>query len=171
MQNTEKNFVTHNLLDLSPHEHCIEWCQPSSAQLFKKKDWMCLINPFDIIILIPRRTLGMCCFHIAQLMTHTAVQTLPFTLQLCYKRLGIQQRVTKNQKVYISIHNRLPNTNIMNHSWASNWPCRILKKNFMTHNLLDSSLHEHCTEWCLPLSVQLYMNCSYVTSLLAYCRG
>ena len=99
-----------------------------SPQLFTKKDWVCSIKPLDIIILIPRETLGMYCFHIVQLMTHTAVQTLSFTLQLCYKPLGIPQRVTKNQKVYISIHNRLRNTNIMNHSWASNSPCRILKK-------------------------------------------
>ena len=60
-----------------------------SPQLFTKKDWMCSIKPFDIIILTPRATLGMCCFHIAQLMTHTAIHTLLFTLQLCYKPLGI----------------------------------------------------------------------------------
>ena len=29
----------------------------------------------------PRETLGLCCVHIAQLMTHAAVYTLPFTLQ------------------------------------------------------------------------------------------
>ena len=52
----------------------------------------------------PRGTLGLCCVHIAQLMTHPAVYTLPFTLQLCYKPLGILQRVTKCQKVHISIH-------------------------------------------------------------------
>ena len=50
----------------------------------------------------PRRTLGLCCVHIAQLMTHPAVYTLPFTLKLCYKPLGILQRVTKSQKVHIS---------------------------------------------------------------------
>ena len=50
----------------------------------------------------PRGTLGLCCVHIAQLMTHPAVYTLPFTLQLCYKPLGILQRVTKSQKVHIS---------------------------------------------------------------------
>ena len=52
----------------------------------------------------PRGTLGLCCVHIAQLMTHPAVYTLPFTLQLCYKPLGILQRVAKSQKVHISIH-------------------------------------------------------------------
>ena len=30
------------------------------------------------------------------LMTHSAIYTLPFTLQLCYKPLGIPQRVTKS---------------------------------------------------------------------------
>ena len=52
----------------------------------------------------PRGTLGLCCVHIAQLMTHPAIYTLPFTLQLCYKRL---QMVTKSQKVHISSHDGL----------------------------------------------------------------
>ena len=55
----------------------------------------------------PRGNLGLCCVQIAQLMTHPAIYTLPFSLQLCYKPLGILQRVTKNQKVHISIHDRL----------------------------------------------------------------
>ena len=55
----------------------------------------------------PRGTLGLCCAHIAQLMTQPAVYTLLFTLQLCYKPLGILQRVTKSQKVHISSHNEL----------------------------------------------------------------
>ena len=50
----------------------------------------------------PRGTLGLCCVHIALLVTHPAVDTLPFTLQLCYKPLGILQRITKSQKVHIS---------------------------------------------------------------------
>ena len=49
------------------------------------------------------------CVHIAQLMTHPAIYTLTLTLQLCYKPLGILQRVTKSQKVHISIHDRLQN--------------------------------------------------------------
>ena len=52
----------------------------------------------------PRGTLGLCCVHIAQLMTHPIAYTLPFTMQLCYKPLGILQRVIKSQKVHISIH-------------------------------------------------------------------
>ena len=55
----------------------------------------------------PRETLGLCCVYIAQLMTHSAIYTLRFTLQLCYKPLGILQRVTKSQKVHISSHDRL----------------------------------------------------------------
>ena len=34
--------------------------------------------------------------HIVQLMTHPAIYTQPFTLQLRYKPLGILQRVTKS---------------------------------------------------------------------------
>ena len=50
----------------------------------------------------PIGTPELCCAHIVQLMTHSAIYTLPFTLTLCYKPLGILQRVTKSQKVYIS---------------------------------------------------------------------
>ena len=64
-------------------------------------------QPFDIITMTPRGTLGLCCAHIAQLMIHQAIYTLPFTLQLCYKPLGILQRVTKSQKVQISCHDEL----------------------------------------------------------------
>ena len=52
----------------------------------------------------PRGILGLCCVCIAQLMTHTAIYTIPFTLQLCYKPLVILQWVTKSQKVHISSH-------------------------------------------------------------------
>ena len=37
-------------------------------------------------------------------MTYSPVYTLQFTLYLCYKPLGILQRVTKGQKVHISSH-------------------------------------------------------------------
>ena len=75
-------------------------------------------QPFDIIAMSPRGTLGLCCVHIAQLMTHPAVYTLPFTLQLCYKPLGILQRVTKSHKVHISSHDilqKLHNIEISSH--------------------------------------------------------
>ena len=54
----------------------------------------------------PRGTLGLCGVYITQLMTHTAIYKLPFTLQLCYKPLGILQRITESQRVHISSHNR-----------------------------------------------------------------
>ena len=47
----------------------------------------------------PRGTLGLCCFYIAQLMTHPTVYTLLFTLQLCYKPLGILQRITVKMSI------------------------------------------------------------------------
>ena len=52
-------------------------------------------QPFDIIAMTPRGTAGLCCVHIAQLMTHNAIYTFSFILQLCYYPLGILQRVTK----------------------------------------------------------------------------
>ena len=54
---------------------------------------------FDIIAITPGGTIGLCCVYIAQLMSHTAIYTLPITLHLYYKPLGILQRVTKSQRV------------------------------------------------------------------------
>ena len=68
---------------------------------------ICQKQPFDIIAMTPSWTFGLCCVYITQLMTHPAVYTLPFTLQLCYKPLGTLQRVTKSQKVHISSHDVL----------------------------------------------------------------
>ena len=51
---------------------------------------------------------------IAQLMTHPAIYTTPFTLQLCYKPLAILQRVTKSQKVLKSDHDGLKNLRNIN---------------------------------------------------------
>ena len=60
-------------------------------------------KPFDIKAIIPRGILELFCVHIPQLMTYPAVYTLPFTLQLCYKPLGISKRVTKSQKFIYQI--------------------------------------------------------------------
>ena len=68
---------------------------------------ICQKQPFDIIAMTPRGTLGLCCVHIAQLITHPAVYTLPFTMQLYYKSLDILQMVIKSQKVHISSHDVL----------------------------------------------------------------
>ena len=65
---------------------------------------ICQKQLFDIIAVRPRGTLGLCCVHIAQIMTHQTVSTLPFILQLCYKPLGILRMVTKSQNVHISTH-------------------------------------------------------------------
>ena len=65
----------------------------------------------------PRGTLGLCCVHISQLMTHPAIYTLPFTLHLCCKPLGILQRVTKTQKVHISSYNELQKFHNINFVW------------------------------------------------------
>ena len=46
-------------------------------------------QPFDIIAMTPRETLGLCYVYIAQLMTHPAISTLPFNLKLSYKPFGI----------------------------------------------------------------------------------
>ena len=54
-----------------------------------------------------RGTVGLCCVHIDQLITYPALDTILFTLQLCYKSLGILQRVTKSQKAHISSHDGL----------------------------------------------------------------
>ena len=50
----------------------------------------------------------MLCSH-CQSMTHSAIYILSFTLQLCYKPLGILQGVTKSHKVHISSDDGLPN--------------------------------------------------------------
>ena len=62
-----------------------------------------------VIAMTPRETLGLCCVYIAQLMTHLAACAFPFTLQLCYKPLGILKRVTKSQRIHISSHDVLQN--------------------------------------------------------------
>ena len=67
--------------------------------------------------IIIRGTLGLCYFHVAQLMTHPAIYTMPFTLQLCYKPLGILQRAAKSQKFHISNHDELENLHNINFFW------------------------------------------------------
>ena len=41
---------------------------------------ICQKQPFNITVMTPRGILGLCCVHIAQLETHSAVFTLPFYL-------------------------------------------------------------------------------------------
>ena len=68
-----------------------------------------------------KRTLGLCCAHVAQLMTHPAIYTLPFTLQLCCKPLDILQRVTKSQKIHISSHVKLQKLHNINFPGHRSW--------------------------------------------------
>ena len=70
-----------------------------------------------LLTVTPRGPLGLYRGHIAQLMTHPAIYTIPFTLQLCYKPLGILQRVTKSQKVHISNHDGLGKLHNINFVW------------------------------------------------------
>ena len=44
-----------------------------------------------------------------QLKILPAIYTLLFTLHVCYKPLGILQRVTRSQKIHISSHDGLQN--------------------------------------------------------------
>ena len=68
----------------------------------------------------PRGTLESCCVHISQLMTHPAIYTIPFTLQLCYNPLGILQRLTKSQNVHISNHDGFEKLHNITFLW--HWP-------------------------------------------------
>ena len=80
----------------------------------------------------PRGTLGLCCIHIAQLMTHPAIYTLPSALQLCYKLLGILQTVTKSQKVHISSPNGLKRLHNINFAWLR--PQSFLERKHSSRN-------------------------------------
>ena len=93
---------------------------------------ICQKDPFDIIAMAPRGTLGLCCIHIAQLMTHPAIYTLPSALQLCYKLLGILQRVTKTQKVHISSPNGLKKLHNINFAWLR--PQSFLERKHSSRN-------------------------------------
>ena len=53
---------------------------------------ICQKQPFPFIAMTPRGILGLGCVYIAQLITHAVIYTWPFTLQLCYKPLGILLR-------------------------------------------------------------------------------
>ena len=97
---------------------------------------ICRKKPFDIIAMTPRGTLGLCCVHIAQLMTHPAVYTLPFTFQLCYKPLGILQRVTRVKRFIYQVMIYYKNF------ITSNYEVMIYYKNFITWTLLDVGLQK-----------------------------
>ena len=80
-------FIKVHLIPIQNNMHCW-WIQIKKSPKYILNDNI-EKQPFDIIAIPPRGTLGLCCIHIAQLLTHPAVYTLPFTSQLCYKPLGI----------------------------------------------------------------------------------
>ena len=74
---------------------------------------ICLWDPFDIIAMTPRGSLGLCCVHIAQLMTHPAFTHYRLPVML----LGILQGVIKSQKVHISSHDGLKKLHNIKFAW------------------------------------------------------
>ena len=113
-------------------------------------------QPFDIIAMTPRETLGLRCAHIAQLMTHPAIYTIPLTLQLCYKPLGILQRVTKSQKVHISSHDELQKLHNINFpgyrspGFLREW---LEKQEFPTHPVTFFKKNQKPFPWNLRVDI------------------
>ena len=97
-------YITFIKVHPIPIQNNCLWIEIKKSPKYKLNDNIgdLLKATVDIIAMTPREPLGLCCIHIVQLMTHPTVYTLPFTLQLCYKPLGVLQRVTKIQKVHIS---------------------------------------------------------------------
>ena len=87
----------------------------------------------------PRGTLGLYCVHIAQLMTHPAIYTIPFTLELCYKPFGILQRVPKSRKVHTSNHDGLEKLYNINFVWHRSQVFPEREPNSRNHPLPQSS--------------------------------
>ena len=58
--------------------HCL-WNEIKQSSKYKLDDNVKDLSktPFDTIAMTPRGTLGLCCIHIAQLVTHLAVYALP----------------------------------------------------------------------------------------------
>ena len=77
----------------------------------------------------PRETLGLCCVHI----THLAIYTLPFILHLCYKSLGILQRVTKSHNVHISSDDGFPNFITSTMLKIGSWVSQSSRNTFFPH--------------------------------------
>ena len=97
-------------------------------------------NRFDIIATTLRKTIWLCCVHIPQLMTHSGVYTLPPTLQLCYKSLGILRRVTTSQEAQISgldVLQKLHNTDFIWHRFRG-FPWDRLAKQEFRHSPIKS---------------------------------
>ena len=96
------------LILIQKNTYCL-WIETEKYREYKFYDNIgeLAIRFFDIIAMTPREALGLYCGHFAQLNIDTAIYTLLFTLQSCYKPLGIPQMVTKSQKLHISSHDGL----------------------------------------------------------------
>ena len=57
----------------------------------------------------PKGALGLFYVPFSKLNIHPTIYTLLFTLQVCYKPLGLVQIVKRSQKVHISSHDGLQN--------------------------------------------------------------
>ena len=121
------------LIPIENNMHCcwIEIEERPKYEFYNSKDLSKIT--FDIIAITPR----LCCVHIRQLITYPAVYTLLFTLQLCYKSLGILQRVTKSQKAHLSSHDGLQN---------------FLTSNFLTIGTRVSKSGDRVTKLCFSLT-------------------
>ena len=127
-------------------------------------------DPFDILAMTPRGTLG-------QLMTHPAIYTTPFTLQLCYNPLGILQKVTKSQKIHISSHDGLQKLHNINFVWywSQSFPEReessstfpLLQPNFM--RIVDLLFF---IQWIYYFLTAIHSSYKYLLGILiSYERG
>ena len=117
---------------------------------------ICQKQLFDITALTPRGTLESCCVHIAQLVTHPAIYTLSFTLQLCYKPLGILHRVTKSQKVHISRHDELQkphNINFTGYRYPGFLREWLEKQEFSTHPVTFLKKNQKPFLWNLRVDI------------------
>ena len=74
-------------------------------------------------------------------MTYVTVYTLRFNLQLCYKPLGILQRVAQSQKAHISSHDVLQIFFNINFSYHSSKGFQV---NFSFQVNLEVCLKEFC---------------------------
>ena len=113
-------------------------------------------QPFDIITMTLRGTLGLCCAHIAQLMTHLANYTLPFTLQFCYKPPGIMQMANKSQKVHISSHDELQKLHKINfpgHRFRSFLREGLEKQEFPTYPITFLKNNQKSFPWNLRVDI------------------
>ena len=90
-----------------------------------------------------RGTFGLCCVHIAQLMSHPAIYTVLYNaVMLPVMLLGILQRVTKGQKAHISSHDGFQSLhNISLYlSWSQDFPGWEWSSRYLLFSQLNTKL-------------------------------